>query len=163
MKKLALVSLLLCVGVFYAYGASGKKSLPNTFDFRTAKVTNTYANSQVDTVIYNCPAGLNALAFAMHFKDSASVTSCVIRRVVDGALMAAIASDTVAAMAAFASTVDGSSGSTTFSDGKSVTGAITLAPLCDTFLFIVTYAGSANGVTTPTVVYEAIQQLTKKP
>ena len=43
-----------------------------------------------------------------------------------------------------------------------VTRAVTLAPLADEYWVIVTYAGSANGVTTPTAVYEFIKTLSRR-
>lgn len=145
-----------------AYAASGQKSLPLSENLATSKVTNTYANSQVDTVIFTREAGLSGLAFAAHFKDSCSVTSVAVRRVVDGAFMAAVAADTLANFAAFVSIVDGAPTSTTFVNGKSVTATVTLAPQADQYLFIVTYAASANGFTTPTVVYEAIKTFSRR-
>lgn len=162
MKQLILSFVLVVCVLSQAIGANGKKTLPLVVDFRTSKVTNSFANSQVDTVIYNAPAGLSGLAFAVHAKDSLQVLTIKVRRVIDGALMAQVAADTLD-RAVFTLTTDGSAGSSTFSDGASASAAITLAPLCDQFLFIVTYASSGNGVTTPTVVYEAVQQLSKKP
>lgn len=161
MKRLIL-SFLLFVIVSIGYGASGKVTLTGTTDASVASASNTYANSQVDTVIWTRDGSVSAISFAAHFKDSVSVTSCVIRRIVHGTLMAAVAADTVANLQPFASTTDGSAGSTVFSDGKSVTGLVTLTPLADQYLFIVTYAGSANGVTTPTVIYEVIKQFSRR-
>lgn len=161
MKNLFLSLIFLLVSSV-GYAASGKVTLTGTTDASVASATNTYANSQVDTVVWVRDGSVSAISFAAHFKDSASVTSCVIRRVVDGALMAAVTADTVANIQPFVSVVDGASGSTTYSNGKSVTGLVTLTPLADIYLFIVTYAGSANGVTTPTVKYEVVKQFSRR-
>jgi len=161
MKKLVLSLFALALGVGLVFGANGKKTIPLALDISPGKVTNTFANSQVDTVIFNREASLSSLAFAMHGKDSFQVLTIKVRRVVDGALMAQVASDTLD-RAVFTSTTDGSAGSTTFSDGSSATATVTLTPLCDQFLFIVTYASSGNGVTTPTVVYEAVKQYSRR-
>lgn len=161
MKKVAIIGLLLCT-VFYAYGADGRKTIPLTLDSRTGKVTNTYANSQIDTVIYNPPAGLSGLTFAMHGKDSLVVLTIKVRRVFDGAVMAQIAADTLD-RAIYTWTTNGNPGSGSFNDGGSAGASVTLTPHPDQYLFIVTYATTLNGVTSPTVVYEGIQQLSKKP
>ena len=71
--------------------------------------------------------------------------------------MPAIAGDTLQ-FTSISSTTDGSASSTTFSNGTSYTRALTMAPLADQYIIIFKYNSSGNGVTTPTVVYEAIKQ-----
>lgn len=115
----------------------------------------TFANSQVDTVHYKVTAGLTALSFSAHFKDSVSVTSVSYRRVTNGEPMAAIAADTLANFAAYVNTAAGYRG-TSANPSSARVNAVTLAPLPDEFWFIVTYASSGNGVTNGKVRYEVI-------
>ena len=159
MKKVIL-SVFILFAVYSAYSANGKVTLPFNENQAIVKNTKTYANSQVDTVVFTREAGLSGLAFGAHFKDSVSVTNVILRRVVDGAIQPVLAGDTL--YSSFASTVDGSAGNSSFLDGVGKTIAVTLAPLADQYLFIVTYAGSANGTTTPTAVYEAVKQLSRR-
>ena len=109
--------------------------------------TTLFVNSQVDTISYVRPAGLEGFSFAPHWKDSVSVTNAIMRRVVNGEIRAAIAGDTL--FGALAST----------SADTSLLVTATLAPLAERYVVIVTYAGSANGVTTPVVTYAFNQQI----
>lgn len=157
MKKILIA--ILAIGTL-AFAGSGQKKIVPDESRGAEKLSATYANSQVDTVFITRTKGMSALAFACHFKDSvafATSAAATVRRVVDGTLMPAIAGDTLQ-FTSIASTTDGSASSTTFSDGTSYTRAITLAPLADQYIVILTYRSSLNGTTTPTVIYEAIKQ-----
>lgn len=105
----------------------------------------TYANSQVDTVFYARPATLSGGAFMATWADSVSVTTIIMRRVVDGVVQAVVAGDTLFTSFAGTSTTQ-----------KIAT--FTLTPMPGQYAFIVTYASSANGFTSPTVKYGVNQQ-----
>jgi len=135
MKYLALLV------VFATVSFAGQKTIITSGNSSVAKVTNTYANSQVDTVIFTRQAGMSAFSFAIHAKDSVSITNVILRRVFNGVAQAVAAGDTIV-----------SSAFTTTAAGVKLA-SITAAPLGEQYWAIVTYAGSANGVTTPNVVY----------
>ena len=99
-------------------------------------------NSYVDTVYITVDPTASAAAFALHTKDSTSITNAVLHRLVDGVWCKTVATaDTLSGFTSFADTVK------TGQNGCSVSSAITLAPLCDQYAVIITFAGSANGVT----------------
>ena len=133
------------VALSLAYAASGQKTIPLANGKSTSSVTNTFANSQVDTVRFTREAGLSGLAFAFYSAESLSVTNVICRRVVNGRAQSVIAGDTIVGAFAFAGA--------TADTMKLAT--VTLAPIPTEYWFIVTYAGSANGVTAPTVKYYA--------
>jgi hypothetical protein len=75
---------------------------------------------------------------------------------VNGELMAVQAGDTLTAFNAKTNTAAGLNG-TTANPSYAATNTVTLAPLADSYVFIATYAGSANGTTNAKVTY-AFQQ-----
>lgn len=160
LKVFAVSAAVLVVG-YLMLGASGQVPTTQRLDLSSSVATNSYANSQVDTVVWNREPSVSGAAFAAHFLDSVSVTNVILRRVVDGTLQPVLAGDTLIS-STFTSTTDGNAATQSFSNGVSKTVAITLAPLADTYVFIVTYAGSANGVTTATVNYEIIKQFARR-
>jgi len=160
MKRIIIALLLLSVLVVIALYAAGSKytlsSGSNASVVRAA--SKAYADSRTDTVIITRDAALSALAFGCHWRDSVSVTLVTIKRLVNGVLMgsgagntAPLLGDTLVPYTSFATTI-----------AASKTAAITLAPLCDQYMILIVYAGSANGVTSATVDYEAIKHYAYK-
>lgn len=138
------LTAVVVIGVFMAAQAT----LSYRSD-RVAIVSKTYAGLQVDTVKFSPPAGLSGLAFGIHLKDSSNLSKVIVRRVFDGVASAVIAGDTL-------TTTD------TSATAVSYLKTVTLAPIPDQYWFIVTYDSVAlQGVTTPTVVYGVVKQLSK--
>jgi hypothetical protein len=109
------------------------------------QITGTYAASQVDTVKYVWEGTEHALNFYVHVRDSVSITNVIVHRVVDSKLRAVAAGDTIiSAVVARQDTV--------------ISGAVTPTPPNEQLWFFVTYAGSAQGVTTPTLTYGLVKQ-----
>lgn len=163
-KYLISMVAVLFVATFAFAGANGRQVLPLSQGVGVSKLSSTYANSQIDTVVITRESGVSAIAFAVHAKDSvffATSAAAVVRRVVDGTLMPAITGDTLQ-FTSISSTTDGNASSIAFGNGTSYTRAITLAPLADQYIVILKYHSSGNGVTTPTVIYEAIKQYQTK-
>lgn len=152
MKKFIIPGLLLLVVVFIFLGASGQVTLTLNAGTSVTKSSKAYAASQVDTVRMSRDRAVAAMSFAVHFKDSVSITSAIVRRVYDGVAEAALTTDSLAAFTGFVSTAAASVGAT-----------ITMAPLPDEYWIVVTYAGSAQGFTTPTAVYEVNRQYNTSP
>jgi hypothetical protein len=147
-NKVIALLLLLAVGVTVVLAASGKVSFATNPNTEVSKTTNTYVNSQVDTLVFNRERGLSGLAFATRWKDSVKVTSILLRRVVDGIATAFITTDSLMTGLPYTAVlVD-----------TTIHKTVTLAPLADQYWVIVTYVSSGNGVTTPTAVYEFIKQ-----
>lgn len=121
-----------------------------TLSFRGAgrpssTVTGTYAASQVDTVRYTWEGVEHALNFYVHVRDSVSITNVIMRRVQDGTIRAVAAGDTIiGAVVARQDTI--------------IAGQVTPTPVNEALYFIVTYAGTAQGVTTPTLTYGVVKQ-----
>jgi hypothetical protein len=154
MKKFIAVVMLFLVPALL-FGAGNNKTVVNASDGATASVTATFAISYVDTVKFIRPVGLTAFAFAAEWQDSVSVTSVTYKRVIDGTPCAAATADTLSSFYAFTGTPTGAN------PIRSCVQAVTLAPLAEEYWFFVTYAGSACGVTSPTVKYKIIQQRDK--
>lgn len=142
MWGLALV-LILVLAVAEVWAASGKVSFGGS-GAAVSKTTKTYANSQVDTLVFNREAGLATLAFTARWKDSVKLTSILLRRVVDGIASAQLTTDSIMTLLPYTATTS----------DTTLLKAITLAPAADQYWVIVTYVSSGNGVTTPTAVYE---------
>ena len=152
MKKIFLAILLVSfVGI--SFGAGSKKTVTGKYKFEANYVT-TYVNSQVDTVIYNMDGSESGTygTFGAAFLDSVSITNVIVKRVINNQVQATIVGDSVTA------TIVGTSDTGT---GKLAT--FSLDPKADQLWFIVTYAGSANGTTTPTVKYVIHKLLPFKP
>lgn len=111
----------------------------------TIDTADTEKTIQRDTLMYNRPAGLSGAAFAVAFGDSAKILNVIMARIVNNQVLAAVAGDTT--LAGFAITAAGA---------RSVT--LTLTPLVDAYRFIVSYDTTANGVSSPWVVYKVEQQ-----
>jgi len=144
MNRFALFSLITAFALVLIGAGINQGFQPSSYSKAIIDGTRTFANSQVDTLKYTRPSGLAGAAFSVAFGDSFSVTNVIMRRVVNNEVLAVVAGDTL--VGAVAGTAAGARVAT-----------ITLAPLVDEYRFFVTYAGSANGFTTPTVNY-AIQQ-----
>ena len=156
MKKLlgkaVLMFAVATLVVTQAFGTGNKKTVPQNASMPVSKVVVSYATSYVDTIYYNREAGLAGLAFAGHWQDSVSITNVIVRRMVDGKTEGALAGDT---LTAFSSKV-------AVTNDTTLAGTITLAPLCDTYIVYVTYAGSGQGVTSAKATYEFIKQFYSK-
>lgn len=149
LSKIIVIAGIIAI-VIVATGA-GVNTRLSGIDLANSKYVGTYANSQVDTIKWAREASCSGAAFAIHLKDSASVTSVILRRIIDGKVSKAILADTLTNVAWVSITND-----------SVATQTITLTPLADEYWFFVTYAGSANGVTTPTVTYEVIKQFSRR-
>ena len=147
MKKILAVLMFVPLLVF-----GGQTVLTGNGTSATAVAVNTYTTSQVDTVVLRrWSSGISGLSFALHVADSTSITNVIVRRVINGLAQAVIAGDTL--FSTFTNT------SSTLSASKTAT--VTMTPLCEVYWFVVTYAGSGQGVTTPTVTYIAETQFAK--
>lgn len=155
-KKYLKTLTLLSVGVVavFAVTLADINSIPHNQGILTESVTGDFADSEVDTVKYirDGSGRLAGLAFACEWNDSVSVSLVTVRRIIDGTVQPLIAGDTLTAYTSF-------SDLTAASEPNAKTATVTLAPLADEYWFIVTYAGSNNGVTAPTVKYMAKKQL----
>lgn len=142
--------LVVCVAVAVTvvWAASGQVTFVTNPNTAISKTTKAYATSQVDTLIFNRESGLSGLSFTAKWKDSVSITSILLRRIVDGKASAFITTDSIqTGLPYLATTVD-----------TTMLKTITLAPLAEQYWVIVTYAASAQGVTTPTAVYQFQKQ-----
>lgn len=153
-RPVVLIGLLI-VSVVIAWAASGQASIPLNANLDNSKVSKAYVKNQTDTVIINREGSMSALALGIHTKDSSKITLAVVRRVVDGVASALAAGDTLAPFTAWRNTTNA---------GATATAEITLAPLADQYWVIVTYENSdtTQGVSTPTVVYEALKQYSRR-
>lgn len=153
-KQYAAGVLLMATLIFAFYetvlAASGQVPIPLRDGEPVTKTSKAYANSQVDTIRFGREAGLAAVAFAIHVKDSASFTSIQLRRVIDGVATGFATTDSLLTGAVIAPR-----GDTTF------VRTITIAPLADEYWVIVSYTSSGNGVTSPTAVYQIERQYNK--
>jgi hypothetical protein len=113
-----------------------------------SKYSTTFANSQRDTVVFRRDGVLTNLSFAVHYKDSVSLTEVYVRRMVGGEFTAD-STRLVGATTNFAAGYQGTSANPSFAASYN----ITLAPFCDSYVVIVVHAASNNGVTSPNVDY----------
>lgn len=143
MKKLAVASVLILIVALVAFSA--QLTLKGA-GRPVSLATGTYANSQIDTVTYTVEGSVTAYRFYIHPADSVSVTNIIVRRIFDSRLLSVQAGDTI--IGALAS----------ISADTLLTGAAPATPLCEQLKFLVKYAASANGVTTPTVTYGLVKQ-----
>lgn len=147
MKKYIVYALVLIgFGLFVNAQKDFQNEAPIAFK------NTTFANSQVDTVHFYVKRGIATLSFGVRFYDSVSVTSGVIKRIVNGEPTTALAGDTLP-LTSFSNTTAGFMGTTANpSSARLIT--VNLSPVPDEFWFIITYASSGNGVTNNTVRYE---------
>jgi len=148
-KVLAIIALV-SIPMYIVYAAGVNKVLGIGTGNTMMKTTGTYANSQVDTVTWTRDANAQAYAFAFSFADSVSISSAVLIRVVNGVQMAQVSTDSLITSAGFATTA-----------AAGLTKTVTIAPLADQYRVYITYAGSANGVTSATNAYEVLKQYSK--
>jgi len=128
--------LLLCLG--------NQLTLVRKFpNFSTA--TGAFVASQVDTVSYAVEGSEQALGFFVHPGDSVSITNVIVRRVVNSKMLGTVAGDTII-------------GAVIGRSDTLIYAAAAVTPICQTMKFIVTYASSAQGVTTPTVNYDLLKR-----
>jgi len=144
--------LLILVGVvvgLVALGATNWKGISPARD-GVSKYTTTFANSQRDTLTFRRDDAIAGLAFGLHIKDTMSISEIYVRRIIGGEFT----SDSTRLSGAITNTgtTPGYQG-TQANPSYSSTYTVVLAPLCDTYVFIVVYAASANGVTNPAVDY----------
>ena len=151
MKKLILMLFVFSA----AYSQNGRIYLSGSTSERFATASTTYANSQLDTVIWDREAGVSGVSFFAHTKDSVRFSNdsgCVILRVINGTMLVKAAADTLN-FSSKVSTIDGNSSTLNFQDGVVFGGTPTYAPYADRIVFIVKYGVAGNGTTSPTVVY----------
>ena len=142
-------AILLFVGAIVSTSNKGSKSVG----------TNTYADSQTDTVKWTRESGVNALAFGYYANDTVEVTTARVQRVVNGkpAQQGAItAGDTLTNLTALDQTT-----AANIALGITTLDAITLAPVADEYWVIVQYASSGNGVAGTACRYEFIKSYAK--
>lgn len=137
MKRILLFALVLSAftGSTLTFKGTGQRS---------STIVNTYAASQVDTVKYTFEGVESGLHFYAHVGDSTSITNVILRRVSDGKLRAVMVGDTiVGAVVARQDTV--------------ISGTVSPTPLNEQLWFFVTYAATAQGVTSPNVTYGLVK------
>lgn len=146
--KTCLISLIFLLGLVVttidpALSAGNNKTFAiASGNNSTTPVSVSYANSQVDTLILWREAKASAYSLTCSWADSVSITNIILRRLVNGVLMPVVAGDTLLGATA-----------TTASTSQCLT--ITLQPMPEAYRIIVTYASSANGVTSATARYSA--------
>lgn len=152
MKRLiSLFALVLLVSAL-AFSAGTKKTVPVNAGYPNTNVLFSFGNSYVDTVVIDREAGLEGLALAINFLDTAAVTNVIVRRVINGVPMPVIAGDTLTPYTSL----------TTTAASQSCTATITLTPLADQYWCIVKMAASGAGVAgTHTYLAEALRQYGK--
>jgi len=161
MKKYSKVVAVLGVLALVALGVlvqGNQVTVPYKPGVTPSSVVKTYANSQVDTVTWAREGGVSALAFGAEWKDSVSLTSVQVVRLVNGKQFrtnGTVARDSVVEFRTYQNLAN------TANPDSACVGVVQLYPIADSYQFIVTYAGSGNGVTNPTVVYELIKQYSK--
>ena len=156
-KYSKLVVLLVVVGLVAFMG--NQVTIPYRPGVSPSIIAKTYANSQVDTVLWVRESGVSAIAFAAEWKDSvtlASAPAVMVRRKVNGIYLAPLAGDTLTNFTSFANTAN------VAAPDSCTTNTVNLGPLADAYQFIVKYNSSGNGVVTPTVYYEVIKQYSSK-
>lgn len=142
MKKLILILFVLSIG----YAQNSRINLKTLPGERAAFTLTTYANSQTDTVVWFREPGVSAISFIASYSDSVLTdndSACFVRRIVDNTFMTRIANDslTFSSQASTASTFI-------------LMGTPTYAPYPDAYAFIVKYAATGNGTSTPSVLYK---------
>lgn len=155
MKRL--IPVIILISSLFLLGAGSKISIGSGSPFGFTRTT--YANSRVDTLIFMRPAGLGSLSFSAHWMDSVSVTNVILRRAADGELIPVQTGDTLTAFTAFSNFTAGFQGSTADPSGSALN-TVTTTPVPTSFVFIITYAASNNGVTNPKVYYQTNWQRT---
>ena len=78
-----LLALLLALVTTQTFSAGNKVVFP-TLVQASVNYVGTYANSQVDTLIYNREPGVTNITLAGYWIDSVKVTDVVIRRFING-------------------------------------------------------------------------------
>lgn len=152
-KYSKLVVLLVVVGLVAFMGA--QVTMPYKPGVSPSAVVKTFANSLVDTVTWSREPGVSGVTFAAEFKDSVSVSYVKVDRGYNGVylpLAGTVARDSIVEFRNFSNAPNKANPDTVMA------GTLLLTPLADQYRFIVTYAGSGNGVTGPTVVYEIVKQ-----
>jgi hypothetical protein len=141
MKRLAIVLALtllaiLTIGAQLTFAPALKS---------VTKVASTYVNSRVDTITYVVEGNERLLQFYMNPHDSVSLTRVVVKRQFNGFNYPTIAGDTIltAVVAITADTL--------------IQASVPWTVPCEKLIFIVTYASSANGVTTPVSNYGLVR------
>lgn len=147
MKHLLKLGILPVIAIMFM-GAGNNTGFSPRVGYAYDMKSFTYANSQVDTLVINREAGVQAYGFSIHVKDSASITNAILFRTIRGKLQGVQAGDTVVSVMLCR-------------QDSAITRSIVLAPLAEQYTIIVTFAGSANGVTTPTVEYLVQKQYSK--
>lgn len=151
MKGYKLFSIALAVLVFAFLLLGAQVSLRGAGEVSSI-ATNTYANSQTDTVTYNFEGKETDLVFWARFRDSVKVTNAIIVRYFDGKPAVHVGST---------DTLWASTGFTATTADTTIFKALTEAPQPEQYKFIIRYTASGNGVTTPTVKYGVVKVYSK--
>ena len=138
MKRI-LVILGILVAAFLLIGA--QLTLRRSTSLTDIK-SGTYADAQVDTLTWIRAGNEGGATFWLHGRDSVNIVDVIVRRQFNGALIAAVAGDTI--LGASSSDVDA---------GALFQATLPLTPYTDTLLVFVTYQDSLNGVTSNSVMY----------
>ena len=149
--KVVLVGGLVTLALLMFMG--NQVTIPLNQGLLTSKATQTtFATGQTDTITVNREAGLSALAFSIHTKDSSNISLVTVRRVFNGVYAAVMAGDTLVKTDSSAA-------------ARVLIKTVTLAPLAEQYVFIVAYnaddGGLNQGVTTPNVVYGVSRQYSR--
>lgn len=143
MRKLSSILAFSLIG-FILIGAGINKTFRGRGQ-QTATITGTYATSQVDTLYYNVEGTEAALRFWVDVGDSASITSAFLRRMINEKLTLPVAGDTLI-------------GAVVCRQDSVITGSIAVATIAQKYRIIITFAATAQGVTTPTITYGISKQ-----
>jgi len=149
------ISVLVGVVIFAFIGDGAWKNF-STVQQGVSIIRTTFANSQKDTITFARQGEIGALAFGFHVKDTMSISEVYVRRLIGSEFT----SDSTRLSGAITNTgtTPGFQG-TQANPSYSASYSVTITPYCDTYVFIVVYAASANGVTNPSVDYFLNAQL----
>jgi hypothetical protein len=142
MKKIPMILgvtmvAVLALGVTLNFSGTGKL---------TSTASGTYAANQIDTVNYTPEGVETALRFWIKAADSVSVTNVIVRRKMGTTILPPVAGDTI--IGAFVATTN----------DTVVGGTVNYAPLVQTLIVRVAFAGSGQGVTSPNVNYFMVKK-----
>jgi len=148
--------LILCsIAIYTAYagnGANGQILLYPNQGYTDSYAVSTYANNQVDTVIWVREPGVSSITFSIFTYDSVQfgANSGWIYRV-NNERYYHINSDTLGI--SYVSSTNDDTGNP-FTQGYLFMNTVSLTPLSDKIVFIIRYHSSGNGVTGNKVIYK---------
>jgi hypothetical protein len=122
-----------------------QRIMPLNAGAAVSSVSNTYADSQTDTVLITREAGVTAMTFSAYWPDSVSVGVATLQRVVNGNICPLLVGDTLTAFLTYTGTEDVIDTPDKLASGNSATSTITMAPLAERYAVILVYETQNGG------------------